>query len=109
MRATAIKATVCNTANQVTESSLMAISATSNVMSRLFSKAEESSFNKAVTIRAHRKGIRQEQSAQELSDIHKHTLENIDSKYAKLKGLFPTKQKQSDTVPAGKVWEPKIA
>lgn len=109
MNATAIKTTVSNGINQVTESSLMGISATSNIMSRLFSKVEEQSFNKAVTLRSTRKQIRPEAAAYELGESHKHTLENIDLKYAKLKGIFSPKQKQEDRVPDGKVWESKIA
>lgn len=99
---------VANNTRRATESGLMAMAATSNVIARVFNKVEHKSLNKAIDLRSTRKNIRKGAAAQELLDSHKATLENIDLKYAKLKGIFSPKEKQVDEVPAGKVWEPKI-
>lgn len=108
MKVSNITTATANTARRATESSLMGIAATSNIIARVFNKIEEKSFDQAVIHRATRKNIRRDEAAHQLMESHKATLSNIDAKYAKLKSIVPSKKVQPDVVPDGKVWEPKL-
>lgn len=108
MTTTNIKTAAVNGIKRVAENSLMGTALTAKGIASVFNAIEERSFNTAVSVRAGRKDISQEQAAVELSESYKHTLENIDSKYERLKGIFSRKQNSNvEEVPA-KIWEPKI-
>jgi len=90
------------------EKLLVATTMTARIISKIADKAQQISFDKAVTLRSQRKGISQEEAAQH---IHNQVVNNIDGMYAKLKArAVKSKDQVSTSAPVtATFWEPKIA
>ena len=94
---------------KATEKGLLGVCVLSHGIVKVVEKIEESSFNKAVSVRAKRTGNAEKQCADELSDEYNAVLESIDSKVDKLRSMI-RRDKESGVI-SGEVqtaWEPKL-
>lgn len=95
--------TVKQSARYIAEKGLMATAITAKAIEQVSVMVQEASFNKAVEVRAVRKDIPQEKSAEELSKQLSFSLQDKLDKL-KARGL----KKQSTIVETEVLWTPKI-
>ena len=94
---------------KATEKGLLGVCVLSHGIIKVVEKIEESSFNKAVSVRAKRTGNTEKQCADELCDEYNAVLESIDAKVDKLRSMI--RKNKATVVEAGEVqtvWEPKL-
>lgn len=94
---------------KATEKGLLGICVLSHGIVKVVGKIEETSFNKAVSVRAKRTGNAEKQCADELCEEYNAVLESIDSKVDKLRSMI--RRDKASGVISGEVktvWEPKI-
>ena len=93
---------------KATEKGLLGVCVLSHGIVKVVEKIEETSFNKAVSVRAKRTGNTEKQCANELCDEYNAVLESIDSKVDKLRSMI--RRDKASVVISGEVqtvWEPK--
>lgn len=108
MNASTMKTATVNTVKKAAEKSLLGTAILSHGIAKVFNTIEEKSFDNAVMLRANRKEISPDVAAAEITQSYNATLENIDLKYAKLKGILSQKKIQQEKTEGVKNWEPKI-
>ena len=94
---------------KATEKGLLGVCVLSHGIIKAVEKIEESSFNKAVSVRAKRTGNAEKQCADELCEEYNAVLESIDAKVDKLRSMI--RRDKAAVVEAGEVqtvWEPKL-
>lgn len=94
---------------KATEKGLLGVCVLSHGIIKAVEKIEETSFNKAVSVRAKRTGTAEKQCADELCDEYNAVLESIDSKVDKLRSMI--RRDKATVIEAGEVktvWEPKL-
>ena len=94
---------------KATEKGLLGVCVLSHGIIKAVEKLEESSFNKAVSVRAKRTGNTEKQCADELCEEYNAVLESIDSKVDKLRSMI--RRDKASGVISGEVktlWEAKI-
>ena len=94
---------------KATEKGLLSVCVISHGIVKVVEKIEETSFNKAVSVRAKRTGNTEKQCADELCDEYNAVLESIDAKVDKLRSMI--RRDKATVVEAGEVqtvWEPKL-
>ena len=94
---------------KATEKGLLGVCVLSHGIIKAVEKIEETSFNKAVSVRAKRTGNTEKQCADELCDEYNAVLESIDSKVDKLRSMI--RRDKASGVISGEVktaWEPKV-
>ena len=94
---------------KATEKGLLGVCVLSHGIIKAVEKIEESSFNKAVSVRAKRTGNAEKQCADELCEEYNAVLESIDAKVDKLRSMI-RRDKDSGVI-SGEVqtaWEPKV-
>ena len=94
---------------KATEKGLLSVCVISHGIVKVVEKIEETSFNKAVSVRAKRTGNTEKQCADELCDEYNAVLESIDSKVDKLRSMI-RRDKESGVVSSEvkTAWEPKL-
>ena len=94
---------------KATEKGLLSVCVLSHGIIKAVEKIEETSFNKAVSVRAKRTGNTEKQCADELCDEYNAVLKSIDAKVDKLRSMI-RRDKESGVI-SGEVqtaWEPKL-
>ena len=94
---------------KATEKGLLGVCVLSHGIIKAVEKIEETSFNKAVSVRAKRTGNTEKQCADELCDEYNAVLESIDAKVDRLRSMI--RKNKATVVEAGEVqtvWEPKL-
>lgn len=94
---------------KATEKGLLGVCVLSHGIVKVVEKIEETSFNKAVSVRAKRTGNTEKQCADELCEEYNAVLESIDSKVDKLRSMI--RRDKASGVISGEVktvWEPKL-
>ena len=94
---------------KATEKGLLGVCVLSHGIIKAVEKIEETSFNKAVSVRAKRTGNTENQCADELYEEYNAVLESIDSKVERLRSMI-RRDKESGVI-SGEVqtvWEPKL-
>ena len=94
---------------KATEKGLLGVCVLSHGIIKAVEKIEETSFNKAVSVRAKRTGNTEKQCADELCEEYNAVLESIDSKVDKLRSMI--RRDKASGVISGEVktvWEPKV-
>ena len=94
---------------KATEKGLLGVCVLSHGIIKAVEKIEETSFNKAVSVRAKRTGNAEKQCADELCEEYNAVLESIDAKVDKLRSMI-RRDKESGVI-SGEVqtaWEPKL-
>ena len=94
---------------KATEKGLLGVCILSHGIIKAVEKIEETSFNKAVSVRAKRTGNAEKQCADELCDEYNAVLESIDAKVDKLRSMI--RRDKATVVEAGEVktvWEAKV-
>ena len=94
---------------KATEKGLLGVCVLSHGIVKVVEKIEETSFNKAVSVRAKRTGNAEKQCADELCEEYNAVLESIDSKVDKLRSMI--RRDKASSVISGEVqtvWEPKL-
>ena len=94
---------------KATEKGLLSVSVISHGIVKVVEKIEETSFNKAVSVRAKRTGNTEKQCADELCEEYNAVLESIDNKVERLRSMI-RRDKESGVI-SGEVqtvWEPKV-
>ena len=94
---------------KATEKGLLSVCVISHGIVKAVEKIEETSFNKAVSVRAKRTGNTEKQCADELCDEYNSVLESIDSKVDKLRSMI-RRDKASGVISSEvkTAWEPKL-
>ena len=94
---------------KATEKGLLSVCVISHGIVKVVEKIEETSFNKAVSVRAKRTGNTEKQCADELCDEYNAVLESIDAKVDKLRSMI-RRDKESGVISSEvkTVWEPKV-
>ena len=93
---------------KATEKGLLGVCVLSHGIVKAVEKIEETSFNKAVSVRAKRTGNTENQCANELCEEYNAVLESIDSKVDKLRSMI--RRDKASGVISGEiqtVWEAK--
>ena len=94
---------------KATEKGLLGVCVLSHGIVKAVEKIEETSFNKAVSVRAKRTGNAEKQCADELCEEYNAVLESIDAKVDKLRSMI--RRDKATVIEAGEVqtvWEAKI-
>ena len=94
---------------KATEKGLLGVCVLSHGIVKVVEKIEETSFNKAVSVRAKRTGNAEKQCADELCEEYNAVLESIDAKVDKLRSMI--RKNKATVIEAGEVqtvWEPKL-
>ena len=94
---------------KATEKGLLGVCVLSHGIIKAVEKIEETSFNKAVSVRAKRTGNAEKQCADELYEEYNAVLESIDAKVERLRSMI-RRDKESGVI-SGEVqtvWEPKL-
>ena len=94
---------------KATEKGLLGVCVLSHGIVKVVEKIEETSFNKAVRVRAKRTGNTEKQCADELCEEYNAVLESIDAKVERLRSMI-RRDKASEVI-SGEVqtvWEPKL-
>ena len=93
---------------KATEKGLLGVCVLSHGIIKAVEKIEETSFNKAVSVRAKRTGNAEKQCADELCEEYNAVLESIDSKVERLRSMI-RRDKESCVISSEvqTVWEPK--
>ena len=94
---------------KATEKGLLGVCVLSHGIIKAVEKIEETSFNKAVSVRAKRTGNTEKQCADELCEEYNAVLESIDAKVDKLRSMI-RRDKESCVISSEvqTVWEPKL-
>ena len=94
---------------KATEKGLLGVCVLSHGIVKVVEKIEETSFNKAVSVRAKRTGNAEKQCADELCEEYNAVLESIDAKVEKLRSMI-RRDKESDVISSEvqTAWEPKV-
>ena len=94
---------------KATEKGLLSVSVISHGIVKVVEKIEETSFNKAVSVRAKRTGNTEKQCADELCDEYNAVLESIDAKVDRLRSMI-RRDKESGVISSEvqTAWEPKL-
>ena len=94
---------------KATEKGLLGVCVLSHGIIKAVEKIEETSFNKAVSVRAKRTGNTEKQCADELCDEYNAVLESIDNKVERLRSMI-RRDKESCVISSEvqTVWEPKL-
>ena len=94
---------------KATEKGLLSVSVISHGIVKVVEKIEETSFNKAVSVRAKRTGNTEKQCADELCDEYNAVLESIDAKVERLRSMI-RRDKESGVISSEvqTAWEPKL-
>ena len=94
---------------KATEKGLLSVCVISHGIVKVVEKIEETSFNKAVSVRAKRTGNTEKQCADELCDEYNAVLESIDSKVDRLRSMI-RRDKESVVISSEvkTAWEPKV-
>ena len=94
---------------KATEKGLLSVCVISHGIVKAVEKIEETSFNKAVSVRAKRTGNTEKQCANELCNEYNAVLESIDSKVERLRSMI-RRDKESGVVSSEvkTAWEPKV-
>ena len=94
---------------KATEKGLLGVCVLSHGIIKVVEKIEESSFNKAVSVRAKRTGNAEKQCADELCKEYNAVLESIDAKVDKLRSMI-RRDKETGVISSEvqTVWEPKL-
>ena len=93
---------------KATEKGFLGVYVLSHGIVKVVEKIEETSFNKAVSVRSKRTGNTEKQCADELCEEYNAVLESIDAKVDKLRSMI-RRDKESGVI-SGEVktaWEPK--
>lgn len=93
---------------KATEKGLLGVCVLSHGIIKAVEKIEETSFNKAVSVRAKRTGNTEKQCADELCEEYDAVLESIDAKVDKLRSMI-RRDKESGVISSEvqTAWEPK--
>ena len=94
---------------KATEKGLLGVCVLSHGIIKAVEKIEETSFNKAVSVRAKRTGNAEKQCADELCEEYNAVLESIDAKVERLRSMI--RRDKASGVISGEVqtaWEPKL-
>ena len=94
---------------KATEKGLLGVCVLSHGIIKAVEKIEETSFNKAVSVRSKRTGDSEKQCADELCDEYNAVLESIDAKVKRLRSMI-RRDKESGVISSEvkTAWEPKV-